>query len=74
MVSQNGLPGANFSFIFILDYNWSLCLYNTIIYEWLLRIFKISLLLITLDNDRLLKLEGHDLQLGWHAFLWYKKR
>lgn len=26
---------------------------------------------VNLKNRRLLLIEGHDLQLGWHAFLWY---
>lgn len=25
----------------------------------------------TLENTRTLKLEGHDLTCGWHAFAWY---
>uniref|UniRef100_A0A2D4LV52 Uncharacterized protein n=1 Tax=Micrurus spixii TaxID=129469 RepID=A0A2D4LV52_9SAUR len=28
---------------------------------------------INLKHRRLLLLTGHDLQLGWHAFLWYEK-
>ena len=28
---------------------------------------------ITLENQRLLKLEDHDLKMGWHAYVWYGK-
>lgn len=28
---------------------------------------------VTLRNRRLLKLEGYDFKLDWHAFLWYQK-
>ncbi|KAF7244640.1 hypothetical protein EYD10_09237 [Varanus komodoensis] len=28
---------------------------------------------ITLRNKRILYLEGHDLQMGWHAYMWYEK-
>ena len=28
---------------------------------------------ITLVNQRLLKLEGYDLSMGWHAYVWYGK-
>lgn len=28
---------------------------------------------ITLKDKRLLLLEGHDLHLGWHNFIWYNK-
>lgn len=28
---------------------------------------------ISIEDSRLLKLEGSDLSLGWHAFIWYDK-
>ncbi|KAF7247293.1 LINE-1 retrotransposable element ORF2 protein [Varanus komodoensis] len=28
---------------------------------------------VTLRNKRILYLEGHDLQMGWHAYMWYEK-
>ena len=26
---------------------------------------------ITLENKKLLQIEGHELRFGWHAYLWY---
>ena len=26
---------------------------------------------ITLENQRLMKLEGHDIKMGWHTYVWY---
>lgn len=46
--------------------NWHLYYYSSAllwIKEWM-----------TLKNQRLLNLEGFDLQIGWHAFLWDEKK
>lgn len=45
--------------------NWNLY-YQAVVLNWLKE-------RINMKNQRLIKLEGYNLQLGWHAFLIYEK-